>query len=112
MAAMNLEVTSIQSIHPDFKLPTRSNGDPLEPVGMSVQGDYLAVRYLGWEPVSGPAVDEFFLDVFYNSEGREVFRVVSRIVEPPPEPPTLLQRVRYALCLIFNVRPQHSEARG
>ncbi len=108
MTAMNLEVTGVQSIHPDFKLPTRRNGEALEPISVSLQGEYVVVRYVGWEPISGPAVDDFFLDVFYNAEGREVFRVTGRILEPAPKPPTFLQRLRYALCLIFAVRPRYS----
>jgi hypothetical protein len=103
---MFLELTDVQSIHPDFKLPTRRNGDPLEPSNVVVHGQYLVCRYFGWEPVSGPAVDEYCLDVFYNSDGREVLRATSRMVEPPPEPPTFFERLHLAWRLILGMRPE------
>ncbi|MGB8065198.1 MAG: hypothetical protein WCF26_25150 [Candidatus Sulfotelmatobacter sp.] len=102
---MYLELTGVQSVHPDFKLPTRRNGEPLQPLGFSVQGQFIVARYLGWEPVSGPAVDEYLLDIVFNSDGEEIFRASSRMLEEPPEPTPLLARLRYALCLIFNVLP-------
>jgi hypothetical protein len=105
---MNLELISVQSNHPQFQPPTRRNGDPLEPVSIMVQGEFVVARYVGWEPVEGPDIDEFFLDVFYNTEGREVFRATGRMIPSPPEPPSFLLRLRYALCLMFKVRPQYT----
>ena len=105
---MHLEITSVQSSHPEFKLPTRRNGEPLQPSQIAVQGPYLVCRYFGWEPVEGPSVDEIFLDIFYNSDGSEVFRATGRMIPPPPEPPTFFERLRYALCVIFGVRPEYT----
>jgi hypothetical protein len=101
-----LVLEKVRSMLPEFTPPTKRNGEQYVPTFVTVRGQFVIVRYLGWEPIQGPRLDEFFLDIFYNSEGREVFRAQSKIVEPPPEPPPLSERLRYALYLIFGIRPQ------
>jgi hypothetical protein len=99
-----LELTNVRSIDPDFKPPTRRNGEELMPSSVTVQGQYLVVRFFGWEPVEGPAVDQFFLEIFYGPDGREVFRASGKIFPPPPPPPTLFQRLIGAMVMICEPR--------
>lgn len=96
-----LELGKIRSIHPDFKPPTRNNGEELVPSSVRVRGEYIVVRYFGWEPISGPAIDRFFLDVFYNSEGREVVRVNVKVLLEPPTP-TFFERLRDAIYVMLG----------
>lgn len=74
------------------------------PFSVTVQGQYVVVRFFGWEPLEGPAVDHFFLDIFYGPDGHEVFRASGKMLEPPPEPPTFFERLSDAVGLIFGAR--------
>jgi hypothetical protein len=95
-------LSKVRSMLPDFKIPTRRNGEELLPSSVTVRGQFIMVRYFGWEPVEGPRADNFFLDVFYNSDGSEIFRVQSKIVEAPPDPPTFVERLRYAFWILLG----------
>jgi hypothetical protein len=99
-------LSEVRSMLPDFKLPTRRNGEELVPSSVTVRGRFIMVRYFGWEPVEGPSARSFFLDVFYNSDGSEVFRAQSKIVEVPPDPPTFFERFRYAFWIVLG-SPQY-----
>jgi hypothetical protein len=99
---MLLELTDATSTNPDFAAPKRRNGEELTLFSVAVQGQFMVLRYLGWEPVEGPAVDRFFLDLYYNQYGREVFRVTVKVVEPPPPPLTFGNKLRRAFRSIFE----------
>jgi hypothetical protein len=101
---MMLELTDIRSTNADFKPPTRRNGEELRLHSVGAQGEYFVVRYFGWEPVEGPAIDRFMIDVYYNHLGSEAFRVTARLIEPPPATPTLLERLLAALQIIFGMQ--------
>lgn len=98
-------LTKVSSLIPDFKMPTRRNGEELDPMSVAAFGLFIIVRYRGWEPVEGSAAEDFVLDVFYNSEGREVFRAQSKIFQAPPDPPTFLERLKFALYLLMGPLP-------
>jgi hypothetical protein len=105
---MHIELTNFRSMHPDFKTPTRRNGEELQPLSIAVQGQYLVCRFVGWEPIEGAAFDEFFLDCFFGPDGREVFLAFGKIVVPPPEPPTFFERLSDALRLVSGTPPQYT----
>jgi hypothetical protein len=107
-----LVVSKVRSMLPDFKLPTRRNGENLIPASVTVRGRFVIVRYFRVEAVEGPTADAFFLDVFYNSDGSEVFRAHSSIIEPPPAPPAFLQRLRFAIYVLIGAPQYATETAG
>ena len=95
---MFIQLAGVRSCHPDFAPPRTRNGEAMELFSVEALGQYVVVRYFCTETVEGPIVERFFTDLYCNDEGREIFRVTAKIVEPPPAPPTFLARLQKALA--------------
>jgi hypothetical protein len=98
---MFFQLSDAKSSNPDFKPPTRRNGEALTLFSVATSGSFIISRYFGEEAIAGPAVERFFVDVYPNHYGREAFRVTAKILEPPPRPPNLWQRIGRALAFVF-----------
>jgi|HubBroStandDraft_1064217.scaffolds.fasta_scaffold42569_4 hypothetical protein len=99
---MFIQLVGIKSISQDFQPPSTANGEPMELYSVEASGQYVVVRYFSTEPVSGPAVERFLTDVYCNDEGREIYRVTAKIIEPPPPKPKFLARLRAALLTLLR----------
>lgn len=99
---MFIQLVDIRSTNPEFKPPTRANGEAMELFSVEAAGHYMVARYFSTEPVEGPKMERFFTDLYCNDQGREVFRVTTKIVEPPAPRPTFGARLRFALSALFS----------
>jgi hypothetical protein len=98
---MLIQLVGIKSTNPDFAAPKARNGEDMELFSVEATGQYMVARYFSTETVAGPAVERYFTDLYCNGEGREVYRVTAKIVEPPPPPPTFRAKLRAALQTLF-----------
>lgn len=94
---MFLQLVDIKSTNPEFKAPARRNGEEMDLLSVESSGQYVVIRYICAEPVEGPALEQYLVDIYCNDQGAEVFRVTAKIVHPPPPPPTFKAKLRSAL---------------
>lgn len=99
---MFIQLVDIKSSHPDFAIPKQNNGEAMELFSVEAAGQYVVVRYFGTEPVEGPGVERFFADLYYNQEGREIFRVKAKILNPPVPPPGFGARLKSAIIHVLS----------
>jgi hypothetical protein len=98
---MLLELSEVKP-SAQFSPPTQHNGEALTLSSAATSGSFIIVRYYGEETIAGPAVERFFVDVYFNQQGAEAFRVKVKIIQPPPPPPNLWQRISSSLSYIFR----------
>jgi hypothetical protein len=98
---MLLQLEEFKSTHPDYKAPQRHNGEPMDLFSVDSSGPFMVARYFNIVPLEGPKFERYFVDIYYNGEGKETFRVLAKIVDTPPPPPTFRQRLSSALRTLF-----------
>lgn len=99
---MMIQLDKFESVDPNFAPPVGHNGEPLELFAIERSGPYLVARYYSTTPVEGPKTERGLVDLYLNPEGREVFRITSKLVEPPPPSPTFWQRVSTAWQFVWS----------
>lgn len=99
---MIVQLDKFQSVDPNFAPPLAHNGEPLELLSIEMSGVYLVARYFQMTPVEGPKHERSLIDVYLNNEGRETFRITSKLVEAPPPPLTFWQRVARSWQLLWS----------
>lgn len=99
---MLIQLVDVRSTNPEFKAPTRTNGEAMDLFSVEALGQYVVVRYFSTETIEGPLTERYFTDLYCNDQGREVFRVTAKIVDPPPPPPAFGAKLRFAFHALFS----------
>jgi hypothetical protein len=99
---MLLQLVDIKSANPEYKTPTKHNGEDMDILSVEASGQYVVIRYVCAEPIAGPTMEHRLVDVYCNDHGAEVFRVTAKFIPTPPPPPKFGAKLRAALQTLVS----------